>query len=80
MIDEKKKDFSQEAGYKRYGGPYDRGSADSYYQRGFEPHYFIGDTYGSEKVEITDAKSEAYRAYTQGYYDNERAMNYKVWD
>ena len=24
---------------KRHGGPYDRGSADSYYQRGEDPHY-----------------------------------------
>ena len=32
---------------KRHGGPYDRGSADSYYQRGPRPHYFKGDTYNS---------------------------------
>ena len=81
MIDEKKKDFLEEdAGYKRHGGPYDRGSADSYYQRGFEPHYFVGDTYSTEKVKITDVNSNAYRAYKQGYDDNERAINFKKWD
>jgi len=32
----------------RHGGPYDRGSADSYYQRGYNPHYYKGDTGSSE--------------------------------
>jgi len=36
----------------RHGGPWDRGSADSYYKRGFNPHYFVGDTYSTPKVEM----------------------------
>ena len=27
---------------KRHGGPYDRGSADAYYRRDFDPHYYEG--------------------------------------
>ena len=27
---------------RRHGGPYDRGSADSYYRRPPRPHYFVG--------------------------------------
>ena len=28
----------------RHGGPYDRGSADSYYGRVFDPHNFVGES------------------------------------
>ena len=34
----------------RHGGPFDRGSADSYYQRGIEPHYFVFGTATSDKI------------------------------
>lgn len=37
----------------RHGGPYDRGSADYYYGRPFNPHYFKGATYASEEIKIT---------------------------
>jgi hypothetical protein len=61
----------------RHGGPYDRGSADSYYGRGFQPHYYKGNTYGSERVvELTKEELEAYRA---GYEQNERDGNFKDW-
>jgi hypothetical protein len=56
---------------KRHGGPYDRGSADSYYQRGYNPHYFVGDTYNSERVEMEDMTPQQITEYTKGYSDNE---------
>ncbi len=60
---------------KRHGGPWDRGSADSYYRRGFNPHYYVGGTYGSERVEnLNEEKLEAYRA---GYEQNEKEGNFK---
>lgn len=65
---------------KRHGGAYDRGSADSYYRRGYTPHYYLGDTYSSDKVELADMTPEEITAYTKGYNDNEDAGNYKVWD
>ena len=34
----------------RHGGPYDRGSADSYYHRRREPHYYVHGTKTSELV------------------------------
>lgn len=64
---------------KRHGGAYDRGSADSYYRRGFNPHYYLGDTYSSDKVELADMTPEEITAYTKGYNDNEDAGNYKDW-
>lgn len=65
---------------KRHGGAYDRGSADSYYRRGYTPHYYLGDTYSSDKVELADMTPEEITAYTKGYNDNEDAGNYKDWD
>ena len=55
----------------RHGSPFDRGSADSYYGRPMNPHYFAGDTHMSEefsKKEMTEQQIEAYRA---GYKWNE---------
>lgn len=52
---------------KRHGGPYDRGSADCYYNRPLLPHYFKGDTYFSEKVNVDDMTPEEIEAYTAGY-------------
>jgi len=52
---------------KRHGGPYDRGSADAWYGRRFNPHYYSGDTGGSTLIEITDEESPDYDAYRAGY-------------
>jgi len=65
---------------KRHGGPYDRGSADSYYGRLETPHYYVGGTGHSERIEITDKDSVEYKEYMLGYNDNERAGNFKKWD
>lgn len=63
----------------RHGGPFDRGSADSYYYREFNPHYFVGDTYNSDKVELADMTAEEIVAYTAGYKLNEESGNKKEW-
>jgi len=63
----------------RHGGPYDRGSADSYYRRGFNPHYYTGATYMSDRVELADMTPEEITAYTKGYNDNEDDGNFKDW-
>lgn len=52
---------------QRHGGPYDRGSADKWYGREFNPHYFTGATYQSERVELKDMTAEEITAYTVGY-------------
>ena len=43
---------------KRHGGPYDRGGADSYYRRGYNPHYFTGATYQSPEVPMHKMTAE----------------------
>ena len=64
---------------QRHGGPYDRGSADSYYGRIYSPHYFLGDSYSSPKVETAQMTAEEIKAYSAGYNDNEDAGNFKEW-
>lgn len=63
----------------RHGGPYDRGSADSYYRRGRNPHFFRGDSYQSERVEYKDMTPDEVVAYNAGYDDNEEFGDYKEW-
>ena len=61
----------------RHGGCFDRGSADSYYGRPINPHYYVGDTGSSEKVtELTPSEKEAYLA---GYDYNEQYGDKKDW-
>jgi hypothetical protein len=64
---------------KRHGGPYDRGSADSYYRRGFNPHYFVGATWSSDKVEREQMTPEEIEAYNAGYEYNEAYGDFKDW-
>lgn len=65
---------------RRHGSPYDRGAADSYYQRGPAPHYYTGDTYNSLRVEEADMTPEEIQEYMEGFAENERQQNYKEWD
>lgn len=64
---------------KRHGGPYDRGSADSYYQRGFRPHYFVGATYQSEEIGQDHMTLQECEEYAKGYRDNQASGNFKDW-
>ena len=56
----------------RHGGPFDRGSADSWYRRGYNPHYYLGDTAMSTKVEFQDMSSMEIDAYAAGFNYNEQ--------
>jgi len=64
---------------ERHGGPFDRGSADSYYGRGLNPHYYKGATYSSERVERDQMTAEEIEAYYAGYDENEESGNKKEW-
>lgn len=61
---------------ERHGGPYDRGSADSYYGRAFDPHYFVGATYESTRVSRAEMTPLEVAAYAAGYKEN---MDRKNW-
>jgi len=62
----------------RHGGAYDRGSADSYYSRGFNPHYFEGATNTTPRVEMKDMTAAEITAYTAGFNDNEQLVTKKI--
>jgi len=63
----------------RHGGPFDRGSADSYYGRGCSPHYFKGATYSTQEVKEEDMAPEEIEAYIAGYDYNEECGDKKQW-
>ena len=64
----------------RHGGPFDRGGADYYYNRGFAPHYFTGGTYTSDRVERDAMTLEEIAAYTAGYEAAEAAGDQKDYE
>lgn len=53
----------------RHGGPYDRGQADKHYGREYCPHYYMGDTYSTDRVELIDMTPAEIAEYTAGYRD-----------
>ena len=63
----------------RHGGPYDRGSADSYYGRPRIPHMYAGDTATSLRIEMAAMTPDEIEAYNAGYDDNEEFGDKKNW-
>ena len=62
---------------ERHGSLYDRGSADSWYSRKKEPHWYPNGTYNEPRIEnLTDEQIAEYNA---GYDDNEKAGGHKEW-
>jgi len=62
--------------FTRHGGAYDRGSADKYYGRDFNPHYFVGDSLVSEYV--NNLTAEEYDAYKRGYIETTDTKNWGI--
>ena len=63
----------------RHGGAFDRGAADSYYRRGREPHYYVGPTNFSQRVNEKEMTVEEIEAYHAGYDYNEQYGDKKDW-
>lgn len=64
---------------RRHGGPFDRGSADSYYGRPAKPHYYVRGTGTSPIVEEEDMTVEEIKAYYAGYDWNEAIGDKKYY-
>lgn len=64
----------------RHGGPFDRGSSDSYYGRPREPHYYVGATYQSVRLEEVDMSDKEIADYHAGYNWNEQHGDRKEWN
>ena len=63
---------------KLHGGLFDRGSADSYYGRSENPHWWPEGT--GHGVKIIDLTPEETAEYLAGYEYNERWGDKKSWD
>ena len=63
----------------RHGGPYDRGSADAYYWRPYNPHYYKGATYSTDRVDVVDMTPEQVSEYKRGF-DSVHPLDRKVWE
>jgi hypothetical protein len=63
----------------QHGAPYDRGSADSYYGRPFNPHYWPQGSYHGDRVEMAQMTAQEITAYSAGYRDNEESGDRKEW-
>ena len=61
-----------------HGGLFDRGSADSYYGRPRDPHWWTQGTGHGER--ITDLNEAEIAEYMAGYDYNERYGDKKSWD
>tara|TARA_X000001388_G_C2220179_1_gene118909 strand:+ start:598 stop:789 length:192 start_codon:yes stop_codon:yes gene_type:complete len=59
-----------------HGSPKDRGSADRYYGRPFEPHWYPQGTYNGRKIEEDEMNSDQVEEYKEGW-NNE--INRKNW-
>ena len=73
-------EFNGQVYDSRHGGPFDRGSADSWYSRPFNPHFYKGGTYEGPRVELADMTVEEILAYTAGYRYNEEHGGKKDYD
>ena len=65
--------------YDYHGGPFDRGSADSWYWRPRCPHYYPNGTATHPKIEREDMTDEEVKAYYAGYDYNEQSGGKKDW-
>lgn len=54
-----------------HGSPQDRGSADRYYHRPFEPHWWPQGTGKGTRIEMVDMDSEQIVEYTYGFNHEE---------
>ena len=62
---------------KAHGGPFDRGMADSYYRRAYDPHWWPQGSYNGRRIDESAMTAPEIEAYDAGYDENESAGNYK---
>ena len=72
-------EFRGETYEQKHGNPFDRGSADSYYGRAQEPHWYPEGSYKGVKLTSQDMSMAELRAYFAGYEYNEQHGDKKDW-
>ena len=73
------KEISRDMYDTAHGSPFDRGSADSYYGRVRDPHYYPNGTSNEPRVLAVIMTKEQIEAYHAGYDWNERYGDKKEW-
>jgi hypothetical protein len=80
MIEEiRKVKFRGQEFDQSHGSPFDRGSADSWYGREQDPHWWPQGTGHGSRVESKDMSLAELRAYFAGYEYNEQFGGKKEW-
>ena len=74
-----KYEFKGKTYEQQHGNPFDRGAADSYYNRGAKPHWYPEGTYNGEIVTEERMTAEEIQAYYAGYDYNEQYGDKKEW-
>jgi hypothetical protein len=64
---------------ERHGGPFDRGSADSWYRRSPDPHYWTHGSYHGERIGHNRMSEQEISDYYEGYEDNEKSGGHKEY-
>ena len=59
-----------------HGSPSDRGGADAYYGRPYDPHYWPEGTYKGARVSAQDMTDEQKKAYMKAYLEQD---DFKDW-
>jgi hypothetical protein len=73
-------EFNGKTYEQQHGNPFDRGSADSWYNRPRDPHWWPQGTGHGTRVEACDMTAEEIEAYQAGYDYNEQFGGKKDWD
>jgi len=60
----------------QHGSPYDRGSADYYYSRGMDPHYYPNGTGSAPRIKAEDMTEDEKAAYFAGYEEETDKKNW----
>ena len=63
-----------------HGSPYDRGSADAYYRRPRDPHWWPQGTGVGTRVQESDMTPEQLAQYEQGYLEQLASGDFKEYD
>ena len=63
---------------QKHGSPWDRGHADAYYGRSFDPHYWSEGSYRGDRTEMKDMPPEEIVLYTRGYNDCDSRKDWGV--
>lgn len=61
---------------RTHGSPYDRGSADYYYGRPHNPHWYPEGSYRGKRIEEADMTVEEIQAYDAGYEEETERKNW----